>query len=228
MPCLHLAWSGEHCLRWGSPSGRWLRPIQQHTVFVSLWLLIRRSVPNLEKWSPSIDKIKHILSVIHYTICGAVCFQFTHFCCDDWENIYTLSYYHHQIGSMNYYPLLRVSSWSNGIRCMYFYILKSSSFIFPFRHKKLSWLLKKRHPVPSAILLIVSFTTGPFSAAAALSMRRVMLLKVTQPGAGDPLCLVQEFSSYLFNRKFLCSHLFRREWWHQRTHQYLVLCKLMH
>ena len=28
-----------------------------------------------------------ILSVIHYTICGAVCFQFTNFLCDDWENI---------------------------------------------------------------------------------------------------------------------------------------------
>ena len=49
-----------------------------------------------------------ILSVIHYTICGAVCFQFTNFLCDDWENIYTLSYYHHQIGSRNYYPLFRV------------------------------------------------------------------------------------------------------------------------
>ena len=48
-------------------------------------------------------KIKHILSVIHYTICGAVCFQFTHSPCDDWKNmIYTLSYYHHQIGSMNH------------------------------------------------------------------------------------------------------------------------------
>ena len=53
-----------------------------------------------------VSKIKHILSVIHYTICGAACFQFTHFSCDDWRNIYTLSYYHHQIGSMNYYPLL--------------------------------------------------------------------------------------------------------------------------
>ena len=30
------------------------------------------------------------------------------FPCDDWENIYTLSFYHHQIGSMNYYPLFRV------------------------------------------------------------------------------------------------------------------------
>ena len=37
-----------------------------------------------------VSKIKNILSVIHYTICGAVCFQFTHFPSDDRENIYTL------------------------------------------------------------------------------------------------------------------------------------------
>ena len=37
--------------------------------------------------------------------------------------IYILSYYHHQIGSMNYYPLFRVRSWNNGVRCMSFYIL---------------------------------------------------------------------------------------------------------
>ena len=30
----------------------------------------------------------------------------THFLGDDWDNIHTLSYYHHQIGIMNYYPLL--------------------------------------------------------------------------------------------------------------------------
>ena len=47
-------------------------------------------------------KIKHILSVthytIHYTICGTVWFQFTYSPCDDWDNIYIyiLSYYHHQ------------------------------------------------------------------------------------------------------------------------------------
>ena len=35
-------------------------------------------------------RLKHILSVIHYTICGAVCFQFTYFLCDDGENIYIL------------------------------------------------------------------------------------------------------------------------------------------
>ena len=39
------------------------------------------------------------------------------------ERIYTLSCYHHQIGSMNYYPLLRVRSWNNGMRCISLYIL---------------------------------------------------------------------------------------------------------
>ena len=63
------------------------------------------------------------LSVIHYTICWAVCFQFTHFLCDDWENIYNLSYHHHQIGSLSYYPLFRVRSWDSGMHCMSFHIL---------------------------------------------------------------------------------------------------------
>ena len=63
------------------------------------------------------------LSYPLYYICGVVCFQFAHFPCDHWENIYTLSYYHHQIGRMNYYPLFRVTSWNNGMRCMSFYIL---------------------------------------------------------------------------------------------------------
>ena len=35
-----------------------------------------------------VSKIKQIFSAIHYTIYGAVCFQFTHFTCDDWENIH--------------------------------------------------------------------------------------------------------------------------------------------
>ena len=33
-------------------------------------------------------EIKYIFSVIHYTIYGVMCFQFTHFPCDDWENIH--------------------------------------------------------------------------------------------------------------------------------------------
>ena len=39
------------------------------------------------------------------------------------EKIYSLSYYHHQIGSMNYYPLFRARSWNNGMRYMSLYIL---------------------------------------------------------------------------------------------------------
>ena len=44
-----------------------------------------------------------------------------------------LSYYHHQIGSMNYYPLFTVRSWNNGVRCMYFCILihNTQHFNFP-------------------------------------------------------------------------------------------------
>ena len=38
------------------------------------------------------------------------------------ERIYILSY-HHQIGSMNYYPLFRVRSWKNGVCYMSFDIL---------------------------------------------------------------------------------------------------------
>ena len=50
----------------------------------------------------------------------------------DWENMYTLCYYQHQIGSMNYYPLFRVRSWSNGMRCMsvYIVILKDHNCIY--------------------------------------------------------------------------------------------------
>ena len=79
-------------------------------------------------------KIEHIRSVIYYTICGAVCFHFTHFLHGDWENIYTLSYYHNKIGSMNNYPLFKVRSWNNGMRCMSLYILMSQIYDAVFRH----------------------------------------------------------------------------------------------
>ena len=39
------------------------------------------------------------------------------------EIILTLSYYHHEIGSMNYDPLFRVRSSNNGMRCLSLYIL---------------------------------------------------------------------------------------------------------
>ena len=95
-------------------------------------------------------KIKHILSIIHYTICGAVCFQFTHFSCDNRENIYTLSYYHHQIGSMKYYPLFRVRSWNNGVRlCLSIFVWLITSTmalntlcIWPEKHEMITRLFR--------------------------------------------------------------------------------------
>ena len=95
-------------------------------------------------------KIKHILSIIHYTICGAVCFQFTHFSCDNRENIYTLYYYHHQIGSMNYYPLFRVRSWNNGVRlCLSIFVWLITSTmalntlcIWPEKHEMITRLFR--------------------------------------------------------------------------------------
>ena len=44
--------------------------------------------------------------------------------------IYTLSYYHHQIGSMNYYPLFKVRSWNKSVHCMSFCILIRKDFRF--------------------------------------------------------------------------------------------------
>ena len=49
------------------------------------------------------------------------------------ERIYTLSYYHHQIGSVNYYPLFRVRSWNDGRRCMSLYILMVSLIGISYR-----------------------------------------------------------------------------------------------
>ena len=91
--------------------------------------------------------IKHILSVIHYMKCGAVCFQFNLLHCDDWENVYTLPYYHHQIGNMN--PLFRVRSWKNGMRCMPLYILITGT-----------WTIMKS---PQCLLSLRPKITGPMA-----------------------------------------------------------------
>ena len=96
-----------------------IRLIVQYTISLSsfcklIWRHWTYKMPVRYIFFECVNKIKHIFSVIHYTICGAVCFQFAHFPCNDWENIYiyiyTLSYNYHQIGSMYYYPLFRVRS----------------------------------------------------------------------------------------------------------------------
>ena len=87
------------------------------TVFICLYITpsYYHHCANL---SEDIELIKFLSDIFD----RAVCFQFTHFPCDDIEIIH-MSYYHHQIGSMNYYPLFRVKSWQNGRRCMSLYIL---------------------------------------------------------------------------------------------------------
>ena len=71
-------------------------------------------------------KITHIFSVIHYTIYGSgVCVFSLPITLGMIERIYTLSYHHHQIGNMNYYPLFRVRTWNNDMRCMSLYIFHS-------------------------------------------------------------------------------------------------------
>ena len=47
--------------------------------------------------------------------------------------VYTLAYYHLQIGSMKYYPLFRVRSWNNGMRCMFLYIPLTIIVLYPFK-----------------------------------------------------------------------------------------------
>ena len=49
-----------------------------------------------------VSKVKSILCIIFLALHGAVCFQLTQYSYDDTENICTLSYFHHQIGSMSY------------------------------------------------------------------------------------------------------------------------------
>ena len=70
-----------------------------------------------------VSKIKSIISIIFYAIYGVVCFQLTHFCFDDCDNIFTFSYYHHQIGSINHKALLRIRPRDIGMQCMWFYVL---------------------------------------------------------------------------------------------------------
>ena len=52
------------------------------------------------------------LSIVHYM---GLCVFSLHISLVMTERIYTLSYYHYQIGSMNCHPMFRVRSWNNGL-----------------------------------------------------------------------------------------------------------------
>ena len=63
---------------WGLTGRAWLQAGAQWVVIVVF--------PPLNN-SLGIDS-RNVFSVIYFAIYGAVCFQFTQFPCDDWENIY--------------------------------------------------------------------------------------------------------------------------------------------
>ena len=68
------------------------------------------------------------------------------------ERIYTLFYYHHQIGRMNYYPLFRVRSWNSGMRCMSLYSYGAREYDHSCRQK--GKILQKRIELISVYLLL--------------------------------------------------------------------------
>ena len=74
----------------------------------------------------------HSLSNPLYNIRGCV-FSVYPYPCVMIEILYALSYYHYQIGSMNFYPLFRVRSWNNGMRCMSLYML-TTIYIYIYIH----------------------------------------------------------------------------------------------
>ena len=73
---------------------------------------------------PKLNRFSH-LSFMQYIglYPGAVCIQLTHFSCGDCENTCTSSYYHHQVGSMTHFRLLRLRPRNSGMRYMPFYVL---------------------------------------------------------------------------------------------------------
>ena len=73
-----------------------------------------------------VSKIMSIFSIIFHSKYDSVCLQFTRFACDDCENMCTLSYYYHQVGSMHNLLLCRVSHW---------YAL----YVFPSSYKCVIW-----------------------------------------------------------------------------------------
>ena len=67
-----------------------------------------------------VSKIRYMLSIIHYKIRGAVCFQFNHFPCDDRENIHACLIIIIKSEVWTITHCLGVRSWNNGVRCMSF------------------------------------------------------------------------------------------------------------
>ena len=64
------------------------------------------------------SKIKRILSVIHYTIYGAVLFQFPHFPCDYWERAHTHTHTHARTHTLCLIIIIKSKVWAI-IQCLW-------------------------------------------------------------------------------------------------------------
>ena len=71
--------------------------------------------------------VSFLLSIIFYVIYESLLFFSLPIHLVMIVKLCTLSY-HHQIGSMNHYPLFKVRSWNNGMRCMSCCVLIETSF----------------------------------------------------------------------------------------------------
>ena len=85
-----------------------LRGLYHHSVLLLLSYILSDVYLRLSQFSQ--------LFFIWYV--GAVYIQLVHFPRDDYENICTLSYYHHEIRCMAHLALIRARSWNRGMSCM--------------------------------------------------------------------------------------------------------------
>ena len=103
------------------------RPYSFVCILHHIVIIVQTYLKTLSVWNACqihfvecVSKIKYIFS---YQLCNMWGCVFSVYPFPLWGlREYTLSYYHHHIGSMDDYPLYRISSWNSGMRCMYFYI----------------------------------------------------------------------------------------------------------
>ena len=124
---------------------------------------------------------------------------------DDWENIYTLSYHHHQIGSMNYYPLFRVRSWNNGVRCMSFYIL-----IMSVRQVQVSNVCSRQTPICIHIICDFHNKSSPDKAICHLTYNESFIQQWGSPGWWETKKKEAWTKQMLFYRQHVQMHFLQK------------------
>ena len=97
-PCGRMLWSAHIPL--ANEQGLWIGLSYANFIWRH-WIYKMSAWYNLSSVWVRLSIFSH-LSIIQYVGLCVLSLPIP-FSCDDWDNIYTLCYYHHQIGSMNYY-----------------------------------------------------------------------------------------------------------------------------